>query len=70
MQEFAVITHDFLYPEGHECWTGTQPDVGSEFSQEMSIGSRYAAVGNVADDRHLQVIQAALALPDREGVGM
>ena len=40
----------------------------SEFRQQVNVGSRHAAVRDVADDRDLQTVEPAFALTNRQRV--
>src|SRR3954471_10683643 len=52
----------------HERRRPAHPHFGPELGEEQGVRAQYAAVQEVADDRHLQPFEGLFVLPDGEGV--
>ena len=55
-------------PGGNQRRRRAHPHFGAELRQQQHVRAQHAAVQQVADDRDLQSLEAALALANRERV--
>jgi hypothetical protein len=59
MQKLIVLANNLLDAERHECGRAAEPHVGTEFRQQVSVGSGDPAVRDIPDNGNLEIVQSA-----------